>query len=330
MPCHLLLAGGPQHPKPQRDDDAAVFGQRNELRRRHHAEAWVPPADQGLDADHLLCRQIDLRLVLEEEFVARHRLQQAALQVHALLQLEVHVGGEKLERVLAEFLGPVHRGIGILQQRGTVSAVVREAGHPDAAAQLHRVTAQVQRFTDRVHQPFEGLAYRLVGRWLIEQHDHEFVATQSHDGVGGPHGPGQARRHLDEQLVAHVVSEAVVDRLEVVQIHEGHGDMALVAFRVAQGLVQAVVEQGSVGQTRQHVMLGHVHQTILRPAQRAQGQRAQRQRTQQRREKCQQRDHCRILQRVSQRALDAVVPNHVRRVVQRRFLDDGGALGRMQ
>ena len=45
------------------------------------------------------------------------------------------------------------------------------------------------------------------------QHDHEFVATQPGDHVTVAHRFLQAVRHFDQQLVADVMAQRVVDDL---------------------------------------------------------------------------------------------------------------------
>ena len=57
----------------------------------------------------------------------------------------------------------------------------------------------------------------------VLDHDRELVAAQAGDHVLGPQARAQARGDRDQQLVAGGVAEAVVDRLEVVEVDEQHG-----------------------------------------------------------------------------------------------------------
>ena len=61
-----------------------------------------------------------------------------------------------------------------------------------------------------------------------------------------------------EQLVAGGVAGAVVDGLEVVEVHEQDGDGRGDAVGARQGVVEAVGEQGAVGQAGQGVVEGVV------------------------------------------------------------------------
>ena len=70
-----------------------------------------------------------------------------------------------------------------------------------------------------------------------------------------------------EQQIARLVAEAVIYVLEVVQVQEHYPHDTLVAPGVNQHLLQAVVEQGAVGQAGQGVVMRDKGQVVLgRPA----------------------------------------------------------------
>ena len=56
------------------------------------------------------------------------------------------------------------------------------------------------------------------------QHDRELVAAHAGDDVAGTHAAAQAAATVDEELVADVVTEVVVDVLEAVEVEEEHPD----------------------------------------------------------------------------------------------------------
>ena len=79
---HRLL----QHPVVDRDDEAALLGDRDELAGRDLAELGVVPADQRLGAYRpagLLAEQLDLRLVVHPHAALRERLAHRMVQLHA-------------------------------------------------------------------------------------------------------------------------------------------------------------------------------------------------------------------------------------------------------
>ncbi len=91
---------------------------------------------------------------------------------------------------------------------------------------------------------------------LVIEHDGEFIAAQACHGVGFAHAGLQTMRHLDQQLIARLMPERIVDELEFVQIDVGHSHPPLVALGIAHCLVQTVNQQVAVGQAGQSVMPG--------------------------------------------------------------------------
>jgi hypothetical protein len=91
---------------------------------------------------------------------------------------------------------------------------------PDAGRDLQRQVLDVDGLVERRDQPrAERAGLRLVA---VEQEDGELVAAHPRQQVlaadGRAHPLGDALQHD----VAGMVAERVVDRLEVVEIHQGH------------------------------------------------------------------------------------------------------------
>ena len=83
VPPRCLLDGLAQHPFADRDDEAALFGHRDEVGRRDVAELGVAPAQQRLGAAHHAAAQFDLRLVVQLEAPLRQRLPHRVVEPHA-------------------------------------------------------------------------------------------------------------------------------------------------------------------------------------------------------------------------------------------------------
>ncbi len=98
------------------------------------------------------------------------------------------------------------------------------------------------------------------------QQDGELVAAEPGDHVAISDAQGEAPSDLGQQGVAGVVAEAVVDRLEVVQVDEQHGDP--VATLPLEGGCGALAEQHPVGQAGEVVVDGFVAQLLLPALQR--------------------------------------------------------------
>ena len=82
--------------------------------------------------------------------------------------------------------------------------------------------------------------------------------------------PGRTRvlqppRHLDQELVAGHVPEGVVDGLEVVEVDEEHGEVALAPAVAGEGVVQALREERAVGEAGEGIVGAAVGDVRLRP-----------------------------------------------------------------
>ena len=99
----------------------------------------------------------------------------------------------------------------------------------DADADVAALAGDVERRAERgAHAPGGHRRLRLVLD-AAAQHG-ELVAAEAGDHVAVADGAAQPLRDLDQQAVAGLVAEAVVDDLEVVEVEEQHGD-ALAAAR---------------------------------------------------------------------------------------------------
>ena len=97
---------------------------------------------------------------------------------------------------------------------------------------------------------------------MLGEHD-ELVAAEARDRVLGPQRGGDAVGGAAQHLVAARVAEAVVDRLEAVEVEEQHGQRGVLALQPADRVVEAVEEQHAVGQAGQRVVQRLVEQQLL-------------------------------------------------------------------
>src|ERR1700678_1684847 len=97
-PSRGLAASLPDDPGAERDDYADLFGHGDEIVRRHQAARGVTPAQQRLAACDGLGLGVDLRLIVEFEFLVGDRAPQLELQQTPFLNAGVH-------RVFEEAIG---------------------------------------------------------------------------------------------------------------------------------------------------------------------------------------------------------------------------------
>ena len=97
---------------------------------------------------------------------------------------------------------------------------------------------------------------------VLQQHG-ELVAAQASHHVFGPARTLEPSRHVDEQLVSGGMAEAVVHRLEVVEVEEEHGDESIVLGEAFDGGLDPFGEEASVGQFRQGIVAGLMAQLLF-------------------------------------------------------------------
>ncbi|MNZ49237.1 hypothetical protein D3C78_669980 [compost metagenome] len=97
---------------------------------------------------------------------------------------------------------------------------------------------------------------------VLQQH-HEFVAAQPGHGVALAYAAGEAQRDLPQQHVAAVVSQRIVQRLEVVQVDEDDRARMQAAGAGRQHVLQAVQHEPPVGQPGQLIVEGQALDLLL-------------------------------------------------------------------
>ena len=218
---HALL----QHPDADRHDLAGLLGEVDEL-----ARAEAGRASGGSSATALRhprwCRRAGRRSVGSAGRTRRPPSARRSSGTSSRRWLACVLVEERPAR-FAPSLGPVHRGVGIVEQELRIdrARLVAGDGH-DPDAHRHRRFEVVERdgSLDEVANA------RPEGRGILDTaeafaHDDELVATGPGDGVGFSQRPLEAARDLDQHPVAAFVPHRVVhdlERVEVAEQHRGH------------------------------------------------------------------------------------------------------------
>ena len=157
----------------------------------------------------------------------------------------------------------VHGEICVAQELVTCrrGPAVRNA---DAGADVELLSGNRERLGEHIEQ--------LLGDYLgivlivdVLDQDRELVAAQPGGGVRGAKAPTESFRHGDEQLVACSVPEAVVHGLELVEVDEQHGHATRASFGAGERVVEAIREEGLVGEVGERVVERLVRQRDLQP-----------------------------------------------------------------
>ena len=248
-PGRHLAAGLVQHPGAERDDEPGLLGQREELQRGHHAAVGMLPPHQRLDAGDRPVAEVDHRLIGDAQLPALDGVRQLVAEresgAGAIVQHRRVVRRAPLAECLAWYIA-----MSALRRSRVTSS-----SSPNAMPMLADVrTVSPPTVTGWASASCtRSAALRaLVGRRALEQH-RELITAESGDGVALTEGLLEAPRDLDEQRVAGRMAEAVVDRLEVVEIDEEHRRPAVPRRHGRAGTGHRIVERDAIEQPGQRV-----------------------------------------------------------------------------
>ncbi|MNQ68641.1 hypothetical protein D3C85_832030 [compost metagenome] len=263
VPFAQLLAGLIQHPFANGDDRAVLLCQRDEQVRRHQTVFRMLPANQRFDADHAVIAIADLRLINQIELIAQQCIAQVFFQLATAAHLAVDAGDIELITVARAGLGQGHGLLGLLQQLLGAVAVLREQGDANGRAQADFLMVEGERRLQIIKD-----ALRQFGRFVrlldIRLYQCELVAAETGEGAEATAVGAQTIGQGQQQLVAGLVAELLVDTFEIIQPHAQHRDPALQLAGVDQNLVQLLLELLAIRQAGEEVVLGHAQQTVFR------------------------------------------------------------------
>lgn len=222
---------------------------------RYETPLGMLPSQQRLESFERRCTQIDDRLVVWLELAGIDSAQHLALEKLVSARLVLHGRREAGEARAPCLLRAPERQVRLAEKAADVAAVLRKRGNthrdgdPHAAAADDNVVAK--RLGDRRGDRSERLGIVEVG----EQHG-EFVAAKAGDPGATPvTADDLAQPFADEgdHAVAELVSEGVVDVLEVVHIHE-YERMAAAGRTLREQIGKMAEEGRPVREPRQGVV----------------------------------------------------------------------------
>src|SRR5471032_2162674 len=266
-PQRQLIARGFQHPVAQRQDHSGLLSEVDEIGGRHNTALGMLPAHERFGA-HDPATVEHLRLVMQQELIALYSLSQARLERGPFHYHGLHGRIEETQRVAPQFLRLVHGEVGLLQQLVDGRLIAPEHSGADAGSTAVIDVVKLIRLAENIEDYFAH-AFCLAGRFLpgfveASEHHHELVAAYSRHRIAVAYARSQTPRHLLQQQITLVVTQGVVERLEVIQVDE-HKCTALTATRADRnGLRQAIQQQRAIRQTRQGIEEGELLDAFLR------------------------------------------------------------------
>src|SRR5690606_23466203 len=144
-PAGRLAASLAQYPFADRHDQAGILGQRDEFAGADETVLGAVPADQSLEADHVLARGVDHGLEMEAKLLVADRLPQRELELAPLLDVGVERRLVAVVQASALVLGPIEREVGVAHQHLDRRTIARPDRRPDAGAHEQLVVVDVVR-----------------------------------------------------------------------------------------------------------------------------------------------------------------------------------------
>ena len=260
LPTGQVLARLLEYPCTDRNDQAGLLGDGDEVSRNDQTVVRVLPPQQGLDADHQAGRQVDDRLVLNGELVVFERsIQRRSCREASFGDVAQRVI-EQLDTAPAALFGAVHGCVGVAQQT-LGRRITGGDGDAEAGRDAQLVTGDVARAAERLEHAFAD-AFGLESRDIVT-HDDELVAADPRHRVAGTDRAGDSLGSETQERIAGAVTKRVVDDLELIDIEEHHAELGAAPARAGQSVEQAVVEQGAIWQTGERVVKGLVGKIVF-------------------------------------------------------------------
>ena len=145
-------------------------------------------------------------------------------------------------------LRAVHGGVGLPQKLFRRAISIGGKGDADARQRDDISAREPDRDRDCRPEPFGHVGRLASSGQVLREHD-ELIAAEPGHGVRRANRPAQPATDLDEQLVAVLVAERVVDELEAVEVEVEDPDGLSAPVEPRQGVAETVLEQDSVGQS---------------------------------------------------------------------------------
>lgn len=151
VPAAMLLARGAQHPLAHRHDQPRVFGERNEFGGADEPAGGMIPAHERLHPRDPATGDIDLRLIVQHEFVIFDPAPQGVFHTAPFGRHGLHIGFEHGVLSAPVRLRKIQRRLGIIEEivgRARIYWIVRDTnacgGEEFACAHMERLLKNLE------------------------------------------------------------------------------------------------------------------------------------------------------------------------------------------
>ena len=159
-------------------------------------------------------------------------------------------------------LGFVHGHVSLLNQLHRLLDVTIVQGDADTCAQVQVNALDAVGPGNAGHQSL-GYRYNVLITKQVRQQNDKFITAHAHDGIAGTNLLGHTLRHLNQHLIAEVVSDRIVDGFESIQINAHHRQTTLAPTTDVTIQNKPFFKRNTVEQAGQPVMAGVEAQLAL-------------------------------------------------------------------
>src|SRR6478735_9408672 len=207
------------------------------------------PANQCFRPGNRSSRKVELRLVVQSELIFIQRATQALFEIQPIDCPRVHLLPEELEAVPPLTFCLVHRGISILDQRLRVLPVEWIHADSDTRGDIQIMVFDGMGFSQGFKDP-SARNFGIFRMFHILKQEDELVASRPAHRVRGSYASDQLVCNGLQKLVAGGMTQGVIDVLESIQIQKEYSQHSRVSVRSGNSLVQPIVEEKTIGQSR--------------------------------------------------------------------------------
>ena len=227
------------------------------------------PAQQCFEPGDAFVLAVHHRLEQQPQLATVQRGGQIGFQLAALGHGLGHFRGKAAGRAAALFLHPIERQISAAQQIFRRIDIERRQ-RPAHRCAHHRGTgaafiAQRKRPGHLLHDALRQFFGALTA--AIGQHDGELIATQPRDGGAafhlGFHQCRQALRDLAQQQIAGSMAEAIIHRLEAIEIDKQQRRRPARQGGRFHQIIERFAEQAAVGQPGERIEARQLRDAFL-------------------------------------------------------------------
>ena len=170
---------------------------------------------------------------------------------------------EELVIASAFFLRVVHGRIRSAHQTFGIGAIVRVEADADAGIDMQFMVIHDERRSQRIQHLLRDQC-GIVAAGQQRQAQHEFIAAETGYTIAFTQTLLQAICHQLQHAITDLVSERIVDVLEMIQIDEEHRHLRLTAVRLRHSLLDPVLQKQAVRQSGKRIVMRHVDNPFLR------------------------------------------------------------------